>query len=152
MCMEHCVLRCMANVPCEERGTKQRERWNSLKKSEESPFVLLFCSAPLKNRVSKLWFPLTTRSNAHLSCRRGLGSRPLCTRSASTAWRARGRASRAPIHSDLQDLPYRGRGAWSEGARPDFSRPPQTFPELNQWLYEILMDHSKYWQRQNKNP
>ena len=62
MCMEHCVLRCMANVPCEERGTKQRERWNSLKKSEESPFVLLFCSAPLKNRVSKLWFPLTTRS------------------------------------------------------------------------------------------
>ena len=40
----------MANVPCEERGTKQRERWISLKKSEESPFVLLFCSAPLKNK------------------------------------------------------------------------------------------------------
>jgi hypothetical protein len=52
------------------------------------------------------------------------------------------------VHSD--DEPF-----WSShsmGVVNVFSRPPQTFPELNQWLYEILMDHSKDWQRQNKNP
>ena len=61
-------------------------------------------------------------ANAPRSRRGGLGSRPLCTRSASTAWRARSRASRAPIHSDLQGHPYCGRIAvphehWDGSAR-----------------------------------
>lgn len=42
------------------------------------------------------------------SRRGGLGSHPLCTHLVSTAWRARRRASRAPIHSELQGHLYGG--------------------------------------------
>ena len=64
-----------------------------------------------------------SRQRALLFHRRGLGSRLLCIRSASTAWRARGRASWAPIHSALEALPYGGRIAvahehWDGHSRP----------------------------------
>ena len=79
-----------------------------------------------------------SRQRAPLPPRGGLGSRLLCTRSASTAWRARGRAARAPIRSALQGFPYRGRGGCRNHVFGDLRSSPQIYHEHNRHGFEVL--------------